>query len=159
MSEPLAHLYDLALRTLDDQERRADALRSRLGPVLTASALGSSLLSGPLVGGARPTGTAGTLALLVAVGGLFATIISVVAILRSRGLVAADDDVRRLAAALDREGALVSCEVFYATMISRLGRICADNAALLDRLSARFTAMLCGMLAMLCGLALTAIVG
>jgi hypothetical protein len=159
VSQPLAHLYDLALRTLDDQERRADAVRGRLGPVIAAAALGVTLLSGPLVGGVRPTGTAGKLALLLAVGGLFATIVSVAAILRSRGLVAADDDVRRLAAALDREGALVSSEAFYSTMISRLGRISADNAAMLDRLSERFTAMLCGMLTMLCGLALAAIVG
>jgi hypothetical protein len=54
MSEPLVRLYDLALRTLDDQERRADALRSRLGPVLAAAALGVSVLSGPVVGGVHP---------------------------------------------------------------------------------------------------------
>ena len=48
VSEPLAHLYDLALRTLDEQERRAEALRGRLGP-LAAAALGVTLLSGPLV--------------------------------------------------------------------------------------------------------------
>jgi hypothetical protein len=45
MSEPLSRLYDLALRTLDDQERRADALRSRLGPVL-AAAVGAICCSG-----------------------------------------------------------------------------------------------------------------
>jgi hypothetical protein len=85
MSEPLARLYDLALRTLDDQERRADALRSRLGPVLAAAALGVTLLSGPLVGGAPPITVAGKLMLVVSMGGLAAALLAAARILIVRG--------------------------------------------------------------------------
>jgi len=116
MSQPLAHLYALALRALDEHDRRADALRGRLGPVLAAAALAASLLSGPVVGGTHPTSIVGKLALVVAVGGLLTTIL-------------------RLAEARDR------------------------HLAAYEHLAATFTAMLWGILVMLCGLALAAIVG
>lgn len=159
MSEPLARLYDLALRTLDDQERRADALRARLGPVLAAAALGVTLLSGPLVGGERPATALGNVMLLVALSGFFAAVFEVMVILGFRGLVATETDARAVASNLDRRGALEDAEAFYVTMIARFGPNVAENAALLDRLHARFTAMLCGILVMLCGLAATALVG
>ncbi|HEV7773234.1 MAG TPA: hypothetical protein VGO48_08135 [Conexibacter sp.] len=81
MSQPLAHLYDLAFRTLDDQERRADALRSRLGPVLAAAALGVSLLSGSALGDAEPSTIGGKLGLVIGVGGLLVSTIAAFRIL------------------------------------------------------------------------------
>ncbi len=157
--EPLARLYDLALRALAEQERRADALRSRLGPSLAAAALGTTLLSGPLVGGDPPHSLAGTLALLVAVGGFCSAVFEAIAILAFGDLVAVETDVQALASSLDRGGALGDIEAFYVTMIARFGPNARENAALLDRLNARFTSMVCGILVMMCGLAVAALVG
>jgi len=44
-------------------------------------------------------------------------------------------------------------------MIQRFSRSAARNAALLDDLHARFTSIVCGVLVMLCGLALSTLVG
>jgi len=159
MSEPLARLYDLALRTLDDQERRADALRGRLGPTLAAAALGVTLLSGPLVGGSHPVTLVGKLMLLVAVGAFFVAVANALTVLVSRRLETIEIHVHLLADELQQSAALKDAEAFYSTMITRCGRRASANAAMLDRLHTRFTTMLCGILVMLCGLAVAAFVG
>jgi len=137
VSEPLAHLYALALRALDDQERRADALRGRLGPVLAAAALGTSLLSGPAVGGTSPGSLAGTLAAVLTIGGLVATPAAAAYVMGRRSRTTA----------------------FYETMISQLNSHRLRNVGAIDLLERAFTAMLCGILVMLCGLATATIVG
>ncbi len=48
---------------------------------------------------------------------------------------------------------------FYETMIARLGDHIDHRTSTLEQLVAAFTAMLWGILVMLCGLALAAIVG
>ncbi|MFL5817609.1 MAG: hypothetical protein ACJ76L_08405 [Conexibacter sp.] len=159
MSEPLARLYDLALRTLDDQERRADALRGRLGPVLAAAALGVTLLSGPVLEDPTPTGAIGHLALVVTSGGLFLMLAGMFAILGSRGAVAMELAPRRLELELRRDGVLDDTAAFCSAMIERIDRQWRRNAASLDRLHGHFTLMLCGIHIMLCGLALVSIVG
>jgi hypothetical protein len=45
MPAPLAHIYDLALRALDEQERRVAELRGRLTPVLAAGGVGVTPLA------------------------------------------------------------------------------------------------------------------
>jgi hypothetical protein len=159
VSEPLARLYDLALRTLDDQERRADALRGRLGPVLTAAALGMTLLSGPVLGGVHPVTVAGVAALVIAVGGLLLGTVAAFRLLgvRHRSLDALDP--RRLATELAQSDQLEDEAAFYAAMIARLGMELDDRANTVERLATTFTAMLWGILVMLCGLAIAAIVG
>jgi hypothetical protein len=160
VSEPLAHLYALALRALDDQERHADALRGRLAPVLAAAALGTTLLSGPVVGGQAPTSLAGALAIVVAVGGLVWTLVVASHVLLGwRQRAAFDSDVHRLTIALDRAGLLDDVALFYETMIVRISEHGARIETTIDRLEAAFTQMLCGVLVMLCGLALAAVVG
>jgi hypothetical protein len=159
VSEPLARLYDLALRTLDDQERRADALRGRLGPVLAAAALGVTLLSGPVLDGPPPTGAIDHLALVVTIGGLFLTVAGAFATLSSRGAIAMELAPRRLELELRRDGVLDDTAAFCSAMVERLDRQWRRNAASLDRLHGRFTLMLCGIHMMLCGLALVSIVG
>ena len=159
MSEPLARLYDLALRTLDDQERRADALRSRLGPVLAAAALGVTLLSGPLVGGAHPVTIAGKFALAIAMSGLLLSTSAAFRILGIRHRPSDFLDPRRLAAELTDGDELEDEAVFYGTMIARIGAELEHQASTLELLVTTFTAMLWGILVMLCGLALTALVG
>lgn len=155
MSQPLAHLYGLALRTLDDQERRADGLRSHLGPVLAAAALGVSLLTG----GERPTSVAGRFATTVAAGALLVAVTAAFRVLTTRQRATHGLDPRELAAALRRDDLLDDNTTFYATMIVRLGDRASRNALVIDRLANVFTIMVWGILVMLCGLALAAIVG
>jgi hypothetical protein len=159
VSEPLARLYDLALRALD-QERRADALRGRLGPTLAAAAaLGVTLLSGPLVGGARSATPLGTLAPVLAVGGLLVSTAAAFRILGTRRRPSATIDPRLLAVKLAEQHQLDEPRLFYAGMINRLGAALDYHAEILARLERTFTAMLCGILVMLCGLAIRAVVG
>lgn len=159
MSEPLARLYDLALRTLDEQERRADALRGRLGPVLAAAALGASLLSAPLTGDARPASTAGRLALVVAVAGLLATVASALYLLSPGRHFRVRRDAHRLATTLARLNALDDPASFYRVMIEWLSKDADLVLVELDELTGAFTAMLCGVLVMLCGLTIATLVG
>jgi hypothetical protein len=159
VSQPLAHLYDLALRTLDDQERRADALRSRLGPVLAAAALGVTLLSGPLVGGAHPLTMLGKVALVVAVGGLLATTLGAFHLLSAHRHPVPGIDPQTLAAEFARDGLLDDETAFYLAMLVRLCECRNDGASASEQLTRAFTAMLWGILVMLCGLALAALVG
>lgn len=159
MSQPLHHLYDLALHTRDEQGRRAEALRGRLGPVLAAAALGVSLLSGPLAGGARPAGVGGGFATTLVFGGLLVTLLAARSLLGPRQLMSHDIDMSHLMTLLEQEGALDDITTFYTAMIAHLHDDATDNVALLDRLDATFTAMLCGILVILCGLALAALVG
>ena len=44
MSEALAHVYDLALRALAEQERQVAELRGRLTPILASGGLGATLM-------------------------------------------------------------------------------------------------------------------
>ncbi len=159
MSQPLAHLYDLALRALDEQERRAEALRGRLGPVLAATALGASLLSGPLVGGERPASVAGVLALVVALVGLTTALAAARTLLTVAHRVSFDPNLQRLTAELDARRSLDDAQAFYVAMIGWLAVHQRANRHVLDRLEATFTVLLWGILVMLCGLAGAALVG
>lgn len=159
MSEPLARLYDLALRALDDHEHRADALRGRLGPTLAAAALGVTLLSGPLLGGAHPVTVAGKLALVVALGGLAVIVVAAFRILGARHRPFAAIEPRRLTAELVNDPRLDDVRSFYTEMIDRLASVHGDQAEALVKSEQTFTAMLWGILVMLCGLAVAAVVG
>lgn len=159
VSEPLARLYDLALRTLDDQERRADALRDRLGPTLAAAALGVTLLSGPVIGSAHPATVVGKIALATSVGGLTLTLGAAFRMLLARHRSAADLDARKLMDELAGKGSLDDAPRFYTAMITRLDKLQKRDADAIERLTADFTLMLSGILVMLCGLALAALIG
>jgi len=159
VSQPLAHLYDLALRTLDEQERRADALHGRLGPVLAAAALGASLLSGPLIGGGRPASVAGKLSVALALGGLLVALAVAFRLLAERRQPLDRLDPHAVMLELRAAGLLEDERVFYATMIARIQDDVGHNTAAIERLASLFTAMLWGILSMLCGLALAALVG
>ncbi|HET6448770.1 MAG TPA: hypothetical protein VFG31_06630 [Conexibacter sp.] len=159
MSEPLARLYDLALRTLDEHERRADPLRSRLGPTLAAAALGVTLLSDPLLGGAHPTTTIGKLALDVAAGGMAFIVMAAFRLVSARHHPIGGFDTRKLAAEFERSGVLDVEQRFYKAMLAQLNDRIEDHADTLADLARSFTAMQWGILVMLCGLALAALVG
>jgi hypothetical protein len=158
MSQPLAHLYDLALRALDEQERRVDAVRGRIGPVLAAAALGTTLLSGPVLGRGRPAGVAGTVAIAIAAVGLLVTLGAAAYLLGTKRIASFDADVRALATSYRDSGLLDDLTVFYPAMIASLGGQRGENELGIQLLHRAFTCMWCGILVMHCGLALAAIV-
>jgi hypothetical protein len=158
MAEPLAHLYELALRALDEQERRVDALRGRLGPVLAAAALGTSLLSGPAVGGGQPPGMLGTIAIIVAILGLLVALCAAAYLLRAGRVTSFDVDVRSLSDDLHHDGLLEDVALFYRSMVAHLSSHRDRNMSTIRRLDGAFTLVLCGILVDQCGLAITAVV-
>jgi hypothetical protein len=110
MPQPLAHLYELALRALDEQERRASELRGRVGPVLAAGGVGTTLLAGPAFS-AHSRGPVQLVATAIAVGALLGAVgaagyllwtqvmdrdFDVQASVRELALLDALDDPRRL---------------------------------------------------------------
>jgi hypothetical protein len=159
MSQPLARLYDLALRALDEQERRADALRGRLAPVLAAAALGASLLSAPVVGGAHPASAAGKAAIAASTASLLVAAAAAFRVLAERRLSIDRLDPHALMVEFRASEMLDDEAAFYATMLARLRDHFGYNAVAIERLAAAFTVMLWAILVMLCGLTVAVIVG
>lgn len=56
MPTPVEGIYDLALRSLDEQERQLGELRARLAPVVAAGGLGITLLARSVFTGTHPEG-------------------------------------------------------------------------------------------------------
>jgi hypothetical protein len=157
MSAPLAHLHALAQRTLDAHERRAGELRARLAPVLAAGMAGAVLLTPQALAAVRSGAPLSTAAFLLTLGAGLATVVGVGRFLRRRLREESTqpDLIRQI---LTAEGALEDELRFHATMTSLLSRACEIARAELDSLRRQFTAIMCGILFVLCGLALTAVV-
>jgi hypothetical protein len=157
MTPPLAHLYALALRTLETQERRAGELRARLAPVLAAGGVGATLLGpgaasalvfgGPLTAGVLVAAFAGSVVTMGAAGRL----------LTAEG-AGPTLDAARLQRTLARQGALDDETVFYTQMIAVLELAERRIEAEVSALQRLFTVVMCGILFVLCGLALAALV-
>lgn len=60
MPDPLAIVYQLALRALDEQERQVTALHGRLAPVIAAVGVASTLLAPTAFRAERPDGAMAT---------------------------------------------------------------------------------------------------
>jgi hypothetical protein len=157
MSQPLARLYDLALRALDDQERRASELRGRVGPVLAAGGVGTTLLARPAFG-SHSHGVVETAAIAIAVLALFSTIGATGYLLRAQSM-AGDFNVPASVEDLARAGALEHADAFYVRMIMSLHHRQLQNRRAIRRLQAVFTAILCGILVELGSFAVAAPVG
>ncbi|ADB52634.1 hypothetical protein [Conexibacter woesei] len=157
MSEPLAHLYPLALRTLDIQERRVTELRGRLAPVLAAGGAGATLLSGPAIAAASAGPPASYAALLLAAVGLAVTLGGSARLLTAR-VERRGIDVLAIRRSLRGRGALADSDAYYTLMLPALHVRAAAVDTAADKLERVFTRILCGILVMLCGLALVALV-
>ncbi len=127
--------------------------------MLAAAALGVTLLSGPVIGGAHPAGAAGKLALAAAVGGLFVMVTGAIRLLGVCRRPVEGPDPQQLTAELKRGGMLDDEAAFYESMIARLGDRRKAVEIAFEHLDTSFTAMVWGILVMLGGLALAAIVG
>ncbi|HEX4804852.1 MAG TPA: hypothetical protein VFU94_03030, partial [Conexibacter sp.] len=107
----------------------------------------------------HPASVVGKLAIAVAIGGMVAMTAGAFRLLSARRRAPDRLDPRELIATLQRDDALDREAAFYETMIVRIGAHVDAATGALERLTASFTAMLWGILVMLCGLALAAIVG
>lgn len=76
-----------------------------------------------------------------------------------RDAISFDIDPSSLAQALDDAGALDDELGCYRIMLGRLALVTEQNADMVNRLAQEITRMLWGILVMLCGLALAALVG
>ncbi|MBB4664161.1 hypothetical protein [Conexibacter arvalis] len=153
---PLTDLYALSLRTLDAHERRASELRGRVAPILAAGGLGLTLLSGPsfVAAAAHPLSR---LAIVCAMTGLCAALSGAMALLLRRTPVV---DVEARAIARRLEAIDENDDDAYAKeMIDMFAMRASQLEAEFELLHRIFTVIVCGTLAMLCGLALAALVG
>lgn len=150
MPDPLAHVYDLALRALDEQERQVVELRSRLAAAMAGVGLIASLLIRPALhhdrGPVLPHG------ILVGSGlvGMGVAAFSAMYLLGSAHLWFGVDAT--LAADVIRRSGVGDVEGFYLSMIRVLDERRLHNLAVLRRLEVAFTVMLCGILVAVCGL-------
>jgi hypothetical protein len=158
MPEPLARLYDLALRSLEEQERRASELRSRLAPVIAAGGLGTTLLAGPVFRAGHRHGWIELMATAVALLGLLGALGGAAFLLRGR-IFTEELDPEESMERLARTGALHDADDFYASIIAALSSRRASAQEAVQRLETAFTVTLCGILVELCGFAAAAIVG
>jgi hypothetical protein len=157
MSAPLAHLHALAQRTLDAHERRAGELRARLAPVLAASVAGAVLLSPPALAAVHSGGPLSTAAFLLTVALALVTVISMGRFL-GRRLHAERMQPDRIRHLLEAHDALDDESSFHHAMTMIFGKACGIAAREADALHRQFTAIMWGILVVLCGLALTAVV-
>jgi hypothetical protein len=150
MPDPLAHVYDLALRALAEQERQVAALHNRLAPVLAAGGLGATLLAPAAFRGNDPA----SIRVACSVLGLFGIGVALIAV--AYVLVP-----RRLRFGLDAPAMLafvgrnvtVDARRFFRAAIANLDERRLDNASVISRLNIAFTFVLGGMLVGVCGLA------
>lgn len=157
MPAPLGHLYDLALRALDAQERRVAELRGRLAPVLAAAGIGTTLLSGPAIGAVSAGGALSHVALAVALVGLVVALGAATHLLASRK-APREVDLLVVKGALRARGGIADETTYFELMISALAIRHVRNERVVRHMHAVFTVMLCGILVELCGLALAALV-
>lgn len=154
MSDPLAHVYDLARDALAEQERQVGELRGRLTPVLAASGLAATLLTPLAFRGAHPTGVAETLCALLGLLGMGIVLVGALHVLLPRRLTFG-------ATAESAMGFLASHAIgderaFYAAMVVALDEQRAVNLSRILALHVAITVMLGGMLLEVCGLAAAA---
>jgi hypothetical protein len=156
MPTPLTHLYALALRALDAHERRAAELRGRLAPVLAAAAAGLALLAAPSAPALAAGGTATALALLLAAAGLMVAGAAAWRMLAHQPEQSPLDartllDDADVGGCTDDEGDLLRW------LIDAIGARGDDAKAETDWLGREFTVVMSGILVMMCGLAIAAL--
>jgi hypothetical protein len=153
MSDALAHVYDLALRALAEQERQVAELRGRLTPILASGGLAATLLTPLAFRGAHPTGGAEVAFMALGLVGIAIEIVAAVYVLAPR----------RLRFGLTAGGAMAlvgqraeDMRSFYIGVANGLDRQRVANESVLGRLGAALTLVMCGMLLEVCGLAVAA---
>jgi hypothetical protein len=155
MSAPIARIYDLALRSLDEQERQLGELRSRVAPVVAAAGLGITLLARSVFAGSHPRGTWEVIAATVGFAGAATLVVASGHLLRSRPMAFSVDAIAALKVARDAD-ALDDGHKFDEAMARALADRRAGNAPIVKRLHNAFSIALSGLVAELVGLSAAA---
>jgi len=156
MSERFSRVYDLAMRALDEQERRVEQLHARLAPVLAAGGLGITLLARPAFHGPHPTGPVETTSVIVALTGIAVAVAATAYVLLASRLSFEPNVLSSTAVA--RRHTAADLDQFYLVMTALLDEQRIRNRPSIERLQGAFTVTLCGMLVGVCGLAIAAAV-
>lgn len=152
---PIERIYDLALRSLDEQERQLGDLRGRLAPVVAAGGLGITLLARPVFAGSHPDGFWEVTATITGLAGAALLVLAVAYLLRSRPLAFSVDAAAALDATRDAD-LLADAAEFEEAMARALAERRAGNAPIVERLHRAFTITLYGLLVELGGLSAAA---
>ncbi|HWK29223.1 MAG TPA: hypothetical protein VNS09_21855 [Solirubrobacter sp.] len=157
MSEPRARIYELALRSLDEQDRQVGDLRGRLAPVLAAGGVGLTLLARPVFAGEHPSGVLEIAATSIGLLGALVLVLAGAYVLHPRELAFSLNARATLDAIRGRDPELLEDDDLYCeTMIATFTRRRDGNQPIVDRLHTSFSIALLGLLAELGGLALAA---
>jgi len=157
MPEPRERIYELALRALDEQDRRVDDLRGRLAPVLAAGGVGLTLFTQPVFSGDHPSSTVELVATIVGLLGAVMLVLASAYVLRPRRLAFSVNARATLDAIRDRAANMLEDnDLYHETMIATLTRRREGNQPIVDRLHAAFSVGLLGLLFELGGLSLAA---
>lgn len=147
--EPFVHVYDLALRALDEQERRVAQLHARITPVLAAGGVGITLLTGPAFEGARPIGVVEICSVGVGLAGIAVGVAAAAYLLLATPLSFGLDAASATAVAQEHDQGS-----FLSAIAILLDERRLENLPCIERLQGAFTVMVCGMLVGVCGLAM-----
>lgn len=153
MPAPIERIYDLALRSLDEQERQLQDLRGRLAPVVAAGGLGITLLARPVFERSHPEGlweVTTAVVGLAGAGGSFWR--SPTCFARGRSPIDAE---ATLDAARDAD-LLAEANEFDEAMARALAERRVGNAPIVGRFQRAFTIALSGLLIELAGLSAAA---
>jgi hypothetical protein len=151
MPAPIERIYDLALRSLDEQERQVGDLRGRLAPVVAAGGLGITLLARPVFAGSHPDGVSEVMATVLGLAGAAVLVLAAAHVLRPRPMAFSVDAQAALDAARTADVLDTSTE-FDEAMARALANRRAGNAPIVDHLHQAFTVALLGLLVELVGL-------
>lgn len=154
MTAPIERTYELALRALEEQERRVEQARASVPPLLAAAGIALSLLTAPAFAGKHPEGLLEVAAVSVGVLGA-AIVVAAGTVLLRPTRVAFNVDAQRLLRALDATAATGEWD-FYANVADAMAHRRADNEIASERLLMTLDVALTGLLLELLGLALGA---
>jgi hypothetical protein len=156
-STAAAVFYDLALRSLEEQEPQVAGLRSRTGTMVAAAAVTATLLAREVFAGSDPDGVVGWAATAVGLVGLAIVLGASVQLLRSHELVFSIDAAEVFEDALAHE-ALDDLEGLQTGLTYELSSIQADNTRTITDMKTAFALALGGLVLEVLGLGLGAAV-
>lgn len=151
MAEPLARVYELGLRALDEQERSVSDVRSRLPPVLAAGGVAATLLARPVFAGRHPHGVGEIVALIAGLLGAAVLVAAAVVLLRPTRMAFSVDAELLLEAA--REARVLDSEdEFHEATAGALAERRRANEPIVERLTLMLEIALIGLVLELVGL-------
>src|SRR6478735_11609652 len=118
MSEARARIYELALRTLDEQRDEVSQLHGRIAPALAVGGVGVTLLARPVFAGDHPSGALELVGVIVGLLGVLALVLAGAHVLRPRPLAFSINADATLTAIRARDPEILDeAALYYETMI------------------------------------------